>query len=282
MLWIACGATFWGTDTIFRRSLAGSLDPVRIVLYEHVILSLIVLPIVIRGRRYLPKISTRLWFVLLGISWIGSAIATVLFTAAIRSGNPTTAVLLQKTQPIFAILLARGITHERWSPLFPYLAATGIAGGYLVAFGDGSLVRPFASVEIWPALLALGAAIGWACATVWGKLATRDLPFKFITSLRILCALPLLLLIAVLQHQTGVPSAGDFGSLIWIALVPGFAGLMLYYRGLKHTPASRATIAELAFPITASLLNWVVLGVHTTWIQFAGFGIVWAAILSLT
>ena len=65
-------------------------------------------------------------------------------------------------------------------------------------------------------------------------------------------------------------------------MVPGFAALMLYYSGLTRTPASRATIAELAFPITASLLNWFVLGVHTSWIQFAGFGIVWLAILSLT
>src|SRR5215831_3079428 len=96
MLWIACGAALWGTDTMFRRPLAGSLDPVRIVLYEHVILSLVLLPIVLRLRGYLPKISMKLWLVLLGISWIGSAIATVLFTAAIRAGNPTSAVLLQK------------------------------------------------------------------------------------------------------------------------------------------------------------------------------------------
>ena len=281
VLWIACGAALWGTDTVFRRPLTESLDPARIVLYEHAILSLIVLPIVFRGRAYLPKIAPRTWLALLGISWVGSAIATILFTAAIRSGSPTTAVLLQKTQPIFAILLARIVTQEKWPAFFPLLAAIAIAGGYLVAFGDGNLLRPLGSVEMIPALLAIGAAVGWAFATVWGRLVTKDLPFELITGLRVLCALPLLLFVTFVQHQMAMPRSADLPSLIWMALIPGFAGLMLYYRGLMHTPASRATIAELAFPITASLLNWIVLGIPTSFIQFAGFGIVWSAILSL-
>jgi drug/metabolite transporter (DMT)-like permease len=282
ILWIACGAALWGTDTVFRRSLTESLDPARIVLYEHVILSLIVLPILIRGRHYLPKIPSRTWLTLFAISWIGSAIATVFFTAAIRAGNPTTAVLLQKTQPIFAILLARVVTNERWPSSFPLLATIAVAGGYLVAFGDGNLLRPLRSVELFPALLAICAAIGWAFATVWGRLVSKSLPFELITALRVVCALPLLIALTFFQQALSLPSGKNLLSLTWIALVPGFAGLMMYYRGLRHTPASRATIAELAFPMTASLLNWIVLGAPTSWIQLAGFGIVWSAILSLS
>ena len=50
----------------------------------------------------------------------------------------------------------------------------------------------------------------------------------------------------------------------------------------SETGKSQATIAELAFPITASLLNWFVLGVHASPLQFAGFGVVWWSILSMT
>jgi drug/metabolite transporter (DMT)-like permease len=282
VLWIACGAALWGTDTLFRRPLTGTLGPTQIVLYEHLILSVVILPIIVRDRAYLPKISARIWLALLAISWIGSALATVLFTAAVRSGSPTTAVLLQKTQPLFAILLARIVTQERWPGRFPLIAAIAIAGAYFVAFGDGNLLRPFTSVEVVPAFLALCAAWGWGSATVLGRRVVEDLPFEIITALRFLCAVPLLLTIAFVQNQVGVPSPKDFAALIWIALIPGFAGLMLYYRGLKNTPAYRATIAELAFPITASLLNWIVLGIHTTWTQFAGFAVVWSAILSLS
>ena len=50
------------------------------------------------------------------------------------------------------------------------------------------------------------------------------------------------------------PSPGDIPGLVGLALVPGLAALLIYYRGLQSTPAARATIAELAFPITAAVV----------------------------
>jgi drug/metabolite transporter (DMT)-like permease len=282
VLWIALGAALWGTDTVFRRPLSGALDPARIVLYEHLLLALAVLPVVMRDRVYLGKIPLKAWINLLAISWVGSAFSTVLFTAAIRSGNPTTAVLLQKTQPVFAILFARWLTQEKWPRFFPVIATAAIGGGYLVAFGSGSLLQPFASIDAWPAFLATCAAIGWALSTVWGRMVSTELPFEMITALRVLCALPLLFAITAIQHQTALPPSSAFPSLLWMALIPGFAGLMFYYRGLKNTAATSATIAELSFPLTASLLNWLILGIHVSLVQLIGFGIVWCAILSLT
>jgi drug/metabolite transporter (DMT)-like permease len=282
ILWIASGAVLWGTDPVFRRPLAGPLGPTQIVFYEHLVLLAIVLPVIFRAADFLRKLSSRSWMALIGTAWLGSAIATILFTAAIRAGNPTTAVLLQKTQPFFAIALARIVLRERWQASFPYLAAAGIAGAYLVAFGNGNLLTPAYSVERWPAMLALGAAAGWGFATVFGRIAIAELPFELVTALRIAFALPLLLIAAVVQSQTALPSLSQTGSLIWLALIPGFAALMLYYRGLRDSPASKATIAELAFPVTASLLNWYVLGVDVAPLQIAGFAVVWAAIFRLS
>src|SRR4051794_32526992 len=109
VLWIACGAALWGTDTAFRRPLSTLLSPIQIVFYEHLILALVVVPIIVRGRAYLRDIRPGLWLPLAAIAGIGSALSPLLFTAAIRSGSPTTAILLQKTQPLVAILLARTI-----------------------------------------------------------------------------------------------------------------------------------------------------------------------------
>ena len=282
VLWVAAGATLWGTDTLLRRPLAGVLGPTQIVLYEHAILSVIVLPIIFRNRIELGKITRPVWLALIGTAWIGSALATVLFTAAIRSGNPTTAVLLQKTQPFFTIALARLGLKERWPRRFPYLAMIAIAGAYLVAFGDGNLVRPAYSIQTWPAFLALGAAAGWGCATILGRITTASVSFELVTALRFVFALPLLLVAALIQRQAGLPSVPQAMSLIWIALIPGFAALLLYYRGLRQTPASQATIAELAFPVTASLLNWYALGTSVAPLQIVGFALVWSAILWLS
>jgi drug/metabolite transporter (DMT)-like permease len=242
----------------------------------------VVLPVIVREAAFLPKLSRRAWMALIGTAWLGSAIATVLFTAAIRSGNPTTAVLLQKTQPFFAIALARIVLRERWQANFPYLAAAGITGAYLVAFGNGSLLAPAYSLQAWPAMLALGAAAGWGFATIFGRIAIAEVPFELVTALRIAFALPALFIAALLQAQTAPPSLSQTASLIWLALIPGFAALLLYYRGLRESTATKATIAELAFPVTASLLNWYLLGVAVAPLQIAGFAIVWAAIFRLS
>jgi drug/metabolite transporter (DMT)-like permease len=70
-------------------------------------------------------------------------------------------------------------------------------------------------------------------------------------------------------------------SLLLMALIPGLLALLIYYRGLMTARASRAAIAELAFPGTATVLNWIFLGAHISAIQLAGFFLLWVAILNL-
>jgi drug/metabolite transporter (DMT)-like permease len=53
-------------------------------------------------------------------------------------------------------------------------------------------------------------------------------------------------------------------------MVPGLLALLLYYYGLNGTPASAATLAELAFPLTAVGLNFVVFGTTLTSTQVLG------------
>jgi len=43
-------------------------------------------------------------------------------------------------------------------------------------------------------------------------------------------------------------------NLLAIALVPGLLALLLYYRALSRTPASLATIAEMAYPVAATFI----------------------------
>ena len=103
-----------------------------------------------------------------------------------------------------------------------------------------------------------------------------------VTALRLAVALPLLLLLAWLRPLVWpAMDARQALSLLALALVPGLAALLLYYRGLRQTKASLAAVAELSFPATAALLNWVVLGMGVTAAQIAGFVLLWLAILSI-
>jgi drug/metabolite transporter (DMT)-like permease len=56
--------------------------------------------------------------------------------------------------------------------------------------------------------------------------------------------------------------------LFAMALVPGFIGVSLYYKGLKKVPASAATILELTFPVCALAVNQYFLHFHLLTIQW--------------
>lgn len=277
-MWVALGASLWGTDTVLRRPLTQSLTSIQIVLIEHLILTVLLLPLWWRACRAL---SAAQWGAVIGIAWGGSALGTVCFTEAIRLGNPTTAVLLQKTQPVFVVLLARLLLRERLGRRFWISLIIAIAAAYLVSFGATAPAALLTHAHV-AALAALAAASLWGASTVLGRFALRGLPFRELTALRIVTATPLLLALAWLgPHSPLSLDARQAASLAAMALVPGLLALILYYRGLSQTRASLAAVGELCFPATAVLLNWAVLGARVSAVQIAGFALLWAAILAI-
>jgi drug/metabolite transporter (DMT)-like permease len=278
LIWVALGATLWGTDTVLRRPLTASFSSIQIVLVEHLILTVVLAPLWWRTCR---KLSAAQWGAVLGIAWGGSALGTLFFTEAIRTGNPTTAVLLQKTQPVFAVVLAKVALRERLSLRQWMWLGVAVAAAYVVSFG---LTPPGVLLQHVPggALFALAAAGLWGASTVLGRFALREIPFQRLTAMRIVTAAPLLAVLAGLMPHAWPRMEVRTGlSLLTLALVPGLAALLIYYRGLRHAKASLAAVAELCFPATAALLNWILLGAGVSAVQMGGFGLLWVAILAL-
>src|ERR671916_175610 len=281
VLLVAVGAAIWGTDGILRVPLLEVATPSQIVFLEHLVLLVYSVPAVVLGWRYFRGLGTAQWVALLVIGWGGSALATLLFTTAFAVGNPTVVILLQKTQPLFAIALAAILLRERLGWAYWPCFAVAMVGAYLISFGDLSPFGALGSAEAIAAALALGAALLWGSSTVLGRLVLKDMPFNTLTGARLLLAVPLLAGIVIAQGSAGGLGAGfasEPGRLILLALIPGLLALLLYYRGLTGTRASYATLAELAFPATAVILNWAVLGVGVTTNQVVGFVLLWGAV----
>jgi drug/metabolite transporter, DME family len=278
ILFIVLGSMLWGTDTLFRRSLTTALSPVTIVLLEHCVLVLVTLPLVLREGARIRALVRSEWGALIGIAAGGSVIATSLFTYSIKYGNPTVAVLLQKTQPILTLAMARWLLGERpkgW--LWPWVAPA-IAGAYLVSVPDWREGFGPQPGQLLAVLAALGASLLWGASTVFGRYVANRLPAFALTGLRFTLALPILAVVWALEPAAArnLPEGADaWGSLVAMALVPGLAALVVYYRGLRSTPASIACMGELAFPLTAVATNWLVLGIGLTASQvFGGFVLV--------
>lgn len=269
---VILGSVLWGTDSLFRRPLTRHLSPVTLVFLEHLILVTVMLPALVRARRPLLRLNAKDWIALVFIALGGSVAATSLFTFAVKYGNPSVTMLLQKTQPFFTIFLARLFLHERPGGRFWLLLPPALLGAYLVSTPDwrGFVVGAGEPVCI---LAAIAASCLWGAATVFGRYIVTRLPVPVLTGLRFALALPVLaFLYAVQDHgQKHLPSdLGTWAIVAAMAMVPGLAALVCYYKGLQSTLASVASLGELAFPLTAVIVNWSLLGVRLTASQLAG------------
>jgi drug/metabolite transporter (DMT)-like permease len=285
---VVLGAALWGVDPLFRIILLKSLTSSQIVLLEHIVLFLAAMPVLWRHRVELKGIGLRQVGALLIVSWGGSAGATILFTMALSSGDLNAVLLLQKLQPIFAIGLAALILKERLPKNFGPLIVLALGGTYLLTFGWSI---PFGHVNNFigvSSLMALGAAALWGGSTVMGRYLLGSMKYETVTSLRFILALPLLFVITALEsapwqlHGGFSASAAIAINLLLQALLPGLLSMLMYYKGLSTTKASYATLAELSFPMTGVIINWIVFQQLVTVPQIIGFALIWIALFVIS
>ena len=275
---VALAASLWGLSALWRGPLARELPALAVVFWEHLLLVVLVGPWLVPAVRRARASSWRTQASVLVIGAGSSALATVLFTAAFRLGDPITPQVLQKLQPVIALALAALLLGERLRPRYAVFLLPALAGAWLLAFAD-PLGVSVASAQA--ALLALGAAALWAAGTVLGRGASAELRFRDLVALRFTVGL---ITLAGLAAVTSTPLAVPWSaapSIAALALLPGLAAMVLYYLALGRTPASRATLAELAFPLTAALVGVVAFDARPTLTQWVGIAVVLVTVVAL-
>ena len=104
-----------------------------------------------------------------------------------------------------------------------------------------------------------------------------------LTTLRFAFGLPAALIIVLATGSPlWVPDLQSTVSVVGIALVPGLLAMWLYYVGLRRTAASRATLAELAYPLTAAVVGVAFLDAQLIASQWIGAALVVGAVTALS
>jgi len=283
---VIAAAFLWSLDGLLRQQLF-SVSSFLIITLEHTLGTILFLPFLIKGWNNIKKLDQRGWGSIMWISICGGILGTFFYTKALSYINYidlSVVVLLQKFQPIFAIILAAVILKEKLTNRFLLLAVTALIGGYLVTFGN----KPMADWDdktMIASLLALLAAFSWGSSTVLGKHALNKLPFQLVTSLRL--TITALLAGIVLIGMGNSSEIVSLNSSQWIALSTivistGAVALFIYYYGLNHLPASHTTIYELFWPFSAICFDWFIRGRTMSPTQASGAIILLIAIVLLT
>ena len=117
------------------------MSATEIVFWEHVVLTLAVLPILLRAGSALRRLRPVDWVAVIAVGGGASVTATILFTKALTSainagGDLTTPLLLQKLQPVFAVIFAYFVLGERVRPRYFWFLAAALLGSYLLVLDD--------------------------------------------------------------------------------------------------------------------------------------------------
>ena len=280
---VALGAALWGSDALLRLPLVDRSYPAStIVFLEHVVIVLVTLPWVLPALRAFSGSSARTKAAVLVIGVGASALATVLFTQAFvyapQNSAAITPVVLQKLQPVIAVMVAWWLLKERVTLRYPLFLVPALVGAWLLAFPNPLEISVAAGLA---AGLAVGAAALWATGTVLGRMVGAEIGLRDLTVLRFLFGLPASLVLVLALGDPLTVELRDTPVVIALGLIPGLLAIALYYRGLRSTPASRATLAELAFPLTAAVVGVVFLGSTLTGTQWLGAVVVASAVTAL-
>jgi len=262
---VALSAMLWGVDGILLTPQLYNLNTVFVVFVIHLFPFLLMNLFFFREYRHLKTMSRSdlLYFFLIAL--FGGALGTLAIVKSLfllHFNSLSVVVLLQKLQPVFAVILARIILKERIKKHFALWASIALIGGYFLTFGWS--LPDFSTegiVTLYAALLSLLAAFSFGSSTVFSKKILGN--YSFVSSSFFRYGFTTLIMLVIVLF-TG--HLGDFPQVtprnwLFIALIgltTGSGAIFLYYYGLRNVKASLSTFLELMYPITAVVLDYFV------------------------
>lgn len=285
---VILAASLWAVDGIVLRPILYNLPVTLVVFVESVIVALLLTPIMAKHFGKLKDLTLRDWLAFLGVALFGGAIGTMAITKAlfyVNYVNLSIVILIQKLQPVFALVLAGILLKEKLTKKFFFWAGFAIIGAYFMTFGLHLPELKSSDKTVLAVIFALIAAISFSSSTVLSKRALRNVGFELGTYLRFTLT-TITMLIIVLSSGT-ITEISEISShqlfmFLLIAFTTGGTAIFLYYYGLKRISASVATICELAFPLTAVMLEYFLRGNIMGPVQWAGAFLLLFSIVRVT
>lgn len=263
---VCTAAAMWGFDGVVLTPRLYNLDVSWVVFILHALPFIGMQFLFYREYKALRTLTRSDLFYFFLIALFGGAIGTLAIVKAlflVQFKHLTVVALLQKLQPIFAIVLARMLLGERLGRQFLFWAAIALLGGYFLTF-ETHLPVTVNSGQMLPAAgYALLAAFSFGSSTVFGKRVLNKVDFKTALFFRYGFTSLIMLVIVTIGgkfSQLAVTTPTNWLFFVIIGLTTGSGAILLYYVGLRYIQANLATMCELCFPISTVVFDYVING----------------------
>ena len=271
-------ALIWGSSFLWIKLADRGFSPVQVTFARLALGAAVLLPVVLARREAVPR-SAALWARITVAALFANAVPYLLFAVAERSVDSSTAGIINATTPLWTVVLAVAVRHQK--------SVTGWQGaGLLVGFGGALLIfsswRSASSVASPGGLECLAASVSYAISYIYMDkfLARRGMSPITLSACQLLAATALLAL-ALPVSGAGIPRAADAASLAGLVIL-GVLGTgvayVLNYQIITSEGATVAATVTYLLPVVAIVLGVLVLGETVTAGVLAGIALVLAGV----
>ncbi|MDL2227517.1 DMT family transporter [Odoribacter sp. OttesenSCG-928-L07] len=289
---VIIAAIMWGVDGVLLTprlldNTGHALNTSFVVFVLHLIPFVLMNFVFYKYYTILKQFTLKDFLCMFLVALLGGAIGTMCIVKAlflVNFQNLTIVALLQKLQPVFAIILSVIILKEKLSKQYFLWAALALAAGYVMTFGFNPPSSESSNI-IQAALYALGAAFCFGSSTVFSKILLNKYSSPTITFFRYGFTTVIALIICLLSGaimQFHIVPTKTWIIFLLIAFTTGSGAIFLYYYGLQKIKASVSSILELFFPITAALLDYFINNNTMTVVQWIAAAVMIFSIIRLS
>lgn len=286
---VCLAATLWGFDSIVLTPRLFKLSVPYVVFMVHLLpfigMTLLFGKEELRNARKLDKKDIMYFFL---VALFGGSLGTLSIVKAlflVNFDHLTVVTLLQKLQPVFAVILAWIVLKEKITKEFVFWAVLALIGGYFLTFEFNTPQMAYHGNMLLACGYSLLAAFSFGSATVFGKRILKNASFRTALYLRY----GFTALITFIINLFGGTLVNVYNTqpdqwliFVIIGLTSGSGAILLYYKGLRYIAANVATICELCFPVSSILFDFIFNGKFLSGIQIVSAALMLFSIYRIT
>ncbi|HSJ37016.1 MAG TPA: DMT family transporter [Planococcus sp. (in: firmicutes)] len=276
---VMLAAVCWGISGVIADILMSSgWNPIVISFYRGAIGLLFFIGWFLLHFKENWSVSPRLyiWSLIAGVAVAGNF---TFYFLSIQASSVAVAATLMYTAPVFVLVTSFLLRLER-STWFKWGSIAGVLSGIVLLTGAYNLDS--IAVSFLGTATGLASAISYALFIFAFKKASELGKPQITLTIAFLSFCVVLFFFTDNQEAAAVLTSPDIALFILLGIVGAGLSFILYVIGIRSTTASTASMVAMIEPVTASLLGFLLLGVHLTIVQMLGMAVILSTITLLS